>query len=737
MIELLAPGGDLESIKAAISAGADAIYCGLDKFNARNRAVNISFEELQGVIKLAHSNNCKIYLTLNILFTDAELPSLFNLLNDLANTKIDGLIIQDLGLAYILNQYFDFFEVHASTQLTTHNVGQIKFLNRLKVERVNLSRELNITEIEELVCAGNDLGIGTEVFIHGSYCISFSGLCYFSSFFNGRSGNRGRCSQPCRNRYKTTAAMKNYPLNLKDNSAFTNLRELVEIGVSSLKIEGRIKKYDYVYTIVESWRKHIDNYYKSGSIGKDDSKLYKVFNREFSNGFLVDKIDKFMFTENPRDNSIKRFYNINSDELLNIYNEKNKILSDVEEKIKKLSISKIYLRIKVYGKNKSKLIVKVITPTNSFFVYSNEKLTDISRSNQVSNMDALRGRLNGLDNDEYQLKEYDTVNLKADLFIPFQELSQIKQKIIFKLNNSLQPIAPVRFPKIEQSKKIITTPKLSIIVSSYDDAILGKAKEIEVIFSIPNCLTCEYDKLLNLFDEHSDLIPLFPSILIGRDYFLAVKLLNSIKFKKIITNNLGIAMEAYLSDINWIGGPNLNLTNSFSLKCIKELYSCSGAYISNELGIKQLKRINPPDNFQLNYLIYGPILLMTSRQCFFHQITGCEKVELSKECVEYCKKSALLSTNNSIDLLVLKEENNFNSIYSSHYLFNPDIIKDLNGVFSGFTIDLRDIETSVKTTVCKGDLIDLFCALVNYVSVDKEVKDLASFTTNVQYFRGI
>ena len=139
-IELLAPGGDIDSTKAAIIAGADAIYCGLDRFNARNRAENIAFEDLYGIIRLAHRNSCEVFITLNIIIVDSELPALITLLNKLINTKIDGVIVQDLGMFYLLSHYFAGLKIHASTQLTTHNEGQIKFLSKLNATRVNLSR---------------------------------------------------------------------------------------------------------------------------------------------------------------------------------------------------------------------------------------------------------------------------------------------------------------------------------------------------------------------------------------------------------------------------------------------------------------------------------------------------------------------------------------------------------------------------------------------------------------------
>ena len=142
-IELLAPGGDIDSIKSAILAGADAVYCGLNKFNARNRATNINFEDLPGILRLAHKNNCEVFLCINIIILDSEIPALIKLLNKLVNTNIDGVIVQDLGLFYLLSKYFKSLKIHASTQLTTHNKGQIQLLSVLNARRVNLSRELN------------------------------------------------------------------------------------------------------------------------------------------------------------------------------------------------------------------------------------------------------------------------------------------------------------------------------------------------------------------------------------------------------------------------------------------------------------------------------------------------------------------------------------------------------------------------------------------------------------------
>ena len=201
-IELLAPGGDVDAIKAAIIAGADAVYCGLDTLNARNRASNISFEQLIGIIRLAHQYQCQIFLTLNVIILEREFTSIAKLLSKLVNTTLDGVIVQDIGMFNIIKKHFPTLDIHASTQLTTHNIGQIPFLKKLGASRVNLSRELNLREITAInnVCVEHD--VLTEVFVHGSLCVAFSGLCYSTSASVGNSGNRGRCSQACREEYE-------------------------------------------------------------------------------------------------------------------------------------------------------------------------------------------------------------------------------------------------------------------------------------------------------------------------------------------------------------------------------------------------------------------------------------------------------------------------------------------------------------------------------------------------------
>lgn len=431
-IELLAPGGDIDSIKAAIAAGADAVYCGLDKFNARNRATNISFDNLNGVLRLAHQHNCQVFLTLNIIFVDSEIPALIGLLNKLVNTSIDGIIIQDFGLFYLISNYFKGFKIHASTQLTTHNQGQILFLNKLNAQRVNLSRELNIDEIKTLSAVAHQNKMLIEVFVHGSYCICFSGICYLSSVQSGNSGNRGRCSQPCRDQYLTTPAGNNFPLNLKDNSAFTNLKELADAGVDSLKIEGRIKKFHYVYTVVEAWRKQLRRFYNNEQLSADNSVLYKAFNRDFSNGFLKGDINATMFIDNPRDHSAI-YLSVNNDgsaeESLekakgDVYNERVEIVSQVETEIGTLRAEKAPVAITVSGECGTPLKLLVETPDTSFELLSKTNLT--ATGTEPLSAEMLLKKLKSIDDSEYFLEKLTLNDCLIGLYIPFKSSIRLR-----------------------------------------------------------------------------------------------------------------------------------------------------------------------------------------------------------------------------------------------------------------------------------------------------------------------
>ncbi len=736
-IELLAPGGDLGSIKAAIAAGADAIYCGLDKFNARHRAENISFEDLVGVLALAHRHSCRVFLTLNIMMVESDIPVVVGILNKLVNTSIDGVIVQDLGVFYLLAKYFKGLKIHASTQLTTHNQGQIKFLKEIGATRVNLSRELNIHEIGPLATAGHKENIATEVFVHGSYCICFSGICYMSSVHGGNSGNRGRCSQPCRDQYVTTPAGKDFPLNLKDNSAYFDLKILADAGVDALKIEGRVKGFDYVYTVTNTYKKRLQSLQHKNKALDDSSDLYRVFNRGFTNSYLLGDIGKHMYSENPRNHSADLITKGAPPEALDIIaNHKAR----VREKIEDLSIAKVPLTVRISGRAGTPLKLSVSTPDTSFVLSSESCLTlqRIASTGLQLNTAMFLERLKAVNETRYYIDHLELQDLEPGLYVPLREIKSIKRKLLSLLNGSREHIDPIALPVLAKPSNPKTKPILSVLIDSTKDLPLGHETRADIHFQLPSGLKRECPDLMALFTRNRNLIPWFPSVLIGEDYTAAVSLLLQIPPRRIVTNNTGIAYQAWKAKIPWIAGPYLNIANSLSLLILRENFDCYGAFVSNELSKLQIKRIKPPEDFNLYYSIYHPMLLITSRQCLFHQVTGCEKDMADDACLSHCEKSAIITNLKRDSFLIKKTKGNYSNIYYQKNFLNTEIVTDFPSLFSSFLIDLRDIETETKTELNKSMLIELFeNHLDQHANSSRDLNRSILPTINTLYNKGV
>ncbi|MGF1683876.1 peptidase U32 family protein [Photobacterium minamisatsumaniensis] len=743
--ELLAPGGDIESIKAAIVAGADAIYCGLDQFNARNRASNVSFDNLNGIVRLAHQYDCKIFLTLNINILESEIQPIVRLLNKLVNTKIDGVIVQDFGLFHILKEHFPTMDVHASTQTNTHNEGQILFLQQLTASRVNLSRELNIREIKHLAQFGHQHNVLMEVFVHGSYCVGFSGLCYISSVRNGNSGNRGRCSQPCRDQYQTTAVGKDYPLNMKDNSAFSDMAALADAGVYSLKVEGRIKKAHYVHTVVDSWRKQIDRYCQSEEPLTDTTALHTVFNRDFSNSYLQGDINKSMFIDNPRDNSVKHFskiYSCTTTEQVQqvkkkLYDDKSVIIQAVEAQTKDLDISIHLLDVSLSGTEGELLTVTVTMPNGPFSVSSTSALTKAAKHS--FDTPTIKKWVNSFSNAEYHVGSIDHSQLHDGLCIPFKEKAAMKDHIAYVLNGSKIPVRPVELPKLTPvASQQAVTPSLNVLISSEADIALANDSAINVYYQLPEALHCNLKAMISTFNSNDALIPWFPAILIGENYQAAIEFLKNVKPKQIVTNNNGVGFAAYQLGIPWIAGPQMNVMNSYSLKCMKEEFNCIGAFISNEINQKQMRHIVKPESFSLFYSIYHPIMLLTSRQCLFHQTVGCKKKRFDDKCLRKCDKTASIMSMKDASFVVDKQRGDHNALYSQQNYLNVDVLKELPDLFDGAFVDLRDIKTETQVTVDKTTLLAAFKQqIASMDDIESPLVDIVTPTTKAQYEKGL
>ncbi len=278
LMEILAPAGGPESLEAAIKAGANALYLGIKGLGARRRATNFEIEELLEKIDYAHLRGIKIYLTLNTLMKDIEIESVYENVKKLYEHGIDAIIVQDLGLFYFLKKNFKDIKIHASTQMTVTNHIEAKFLQECGFDRIILARELSFEEIKKI---RKEVDVDLEIFISGSLCISYSGNCYMSSFIGRRSGNRGMCAQPCRRLYKKGKEKEEkYYLSPKDQMyGMDEINKLREIGVNSIKIEGRMKNKNYVYETTKYYYEILRNKVK-------ENNTKKIFNRGYSKGYF-------------------------------------------------------------------------------------------------------------------------------------------------------------------------------------------------------------------------------------------------------------------------------------------------------------------------------------------------------------------------------------------------------------------------------------------------------------------
>lgn len=308
--ELLAPAGSMEAVIAAVQSGCDAIYCGLHRFSARATAVNFSLEEMAEVIRYCHSFGVKVYITMNTLINNEDMDEVVASVVEAARKGADAFIIQDFGLMNILHQRFPQIELHASTQMHVHHPAQINLLSSVGITRFVIARETPVKTVKEFVQTGHPI----EVFIHGALCMSYSGQCQMSYIIGSRSANKGECAQPCRLPYQLMEKVANqwrpvytkspYLLSAADLNTLNHLDDLVDAGVSSLKIEGRLKRPEYVAAVVKAYRKKLD--YPHASAVSDQQAMAQMFNRNFTQGHLFSETGS-RFLSGQRPNHIGTF----------------------------------------------------------------------------------------------------------------------------------------------------------------------------------------------------------------------------------------------------------------------------------------------------------------------------------------------------------------------------------------------------------------------------------------------
>lgn len=310
IIELLAPAGSWEALEVAVNAGADAVYMGGKAFGARQYASNFDREEMAKAVYFAHMHRVRIYITVNTLVDDSEMQELASYLLFLNNVGVDGIIVQDLGVIRLAKQIVPDLPLHASTQMTVTNSGGVDFAVEAGMERTVVARELSLEEIKAACSRGTEI----ETFIHGALCVCYSGQCLMSSLIGGRSGNRGRCAQPCRLPYKLMNAKGEdllqgkdagqYLLSPKDMNTLEILPQLIDAGVVSYKIEGRMKRPEYVAIVVDAYRRAIDSY-KAGNYNvpeQDLDNIEQIFNRDFTTAYMTHRPGREMMSDRRPNN---------------------------------------------------------------------------------------------------------------------------------------------------------------------------------------------------------------------------------------------------------------------------------------------------------------------------------------------------------------------------------------------------------------------------------------------------
>ena len=308
--ELLAPAGTLDAVRAAVANGADAIYLGASRFNARDDGAQLSLDELEQACAIAHARKVRVYLTFNVLIKPAELADALAYLGECIDRGIDAAIVQDVGIVRLIQQVYPELEIHGSTQMTVHDVSGARVMRELGVARVVLARENTLDDVRAIREALPDLGL--ETFVHGALCISYSGQCYMSGMISERSANRGSCAQSCRKDYVLTDVRqgqeldRGYLISARDLAAHDHLPALAELGVGCLKIEGRKKKPEYVATVTRSYRQWLDQVERGAFVAPDESEtqpLVQIFSRGFTGGMYGGRVGRHYITRTQPDNA--------------------------------------------------------------------------------------------------------------------------------------------------------------------------------------------------------------------------------------------------------------------------------------------------------------------------------------------------------------------------------------------------------------------------------------------------
>ncbi len=646
MCEILAPSGAFEQLKSAINAGADAVYLGYGDFNARRNAKNFTFEELKQAVEYCHSYGVKVHATVNTLIKDNEINGIYSVLTDLANANVDAVIVQDLGVARIIKESFPDLTMHASTQLTVHNVSGAKLLKELGFSRVVLSRELSEKEIEK-ICKETDIEI--EVFIHGALCMCISGGCYLSSVLGQRSGNRGLCAQPCRLDF--TVNNKDHALSLKDMCHIPYIKRLKDLGVTSFKIEGRMKRPEYVYASVLACKQALNG-------EKPDLETLKnVFSRSgFTDGYFVGKRDASMFGYRNKEDVI------NSEKVL-------KSLS-----VYKNPVQRVPLTLNATIKNGEDATVIYNDGENSVCVKG--KQPEIAQNRPTTKDDVLK-QLSKTGGTPYYINS-ENVCIEENLSYPLSELNALRRKALEELTlkrisrkpQRILPLKKEEFKTKRQQKTVIRVSNVEQLKFVQNDTpIIMPIEHItKEILSNYDVVIGEIPSLIFPFDEDG--------------IYEKLAILKGFGLKTIAVDNICGFYFAKKLDLSVFCSWGMNVLNSLSVFALNDIgvIGIIASFESSKKGIEQLSNPVP-----VGHITYGYLPLMRMRACPNKNGADCKKCNgiavikdrMNVEFTLTCNHKKFTTLLNSVPLCAFDEEikSDFNLLYFT--IESPQRVKEI------------------------------------------------------------
>ena len=598
MIELLSPAGSMEALRAAVQNGANAVYLGCGTFNARQSAKNFTPQSLVEAIKYCHIRGVAVHLTLNTLVSDREIDECIELIRHAATNGVDAFIVQDLGVLQLCRKIAPTVPVHGSTQMTVHSLPGVMLCAAWGMSRVVLSRELGWDEIR-YICKNSPIEI--EVFAHGALCMSYSGQCYLSSAIGGRSGNRGRCAQPCRQCYGYSRRENKYPLSLKDNCLVAHLKELEDMGVASLKLEGRMKRPEYVAAVTDVYRKALD----TGKVSRPMMEaLLKAFNRQgFTDGYYTGKIGPEMFgirDEKTEDAAWLRLARQS-------YETAENPLVEV----------KFHAVVDHDGSSLT------VTDPDGRSCTVQGPVPELART-QLLTQEDLASRLSKTGGTPYQCLLV-TSEIKPGLMLSAAAINAMRRDALNQLTamrGRRDPRVTLRLRKTTHFSGYREQPGFTIQVTSREQITPQVLKMNPAVLYVPLHILAEDLNFCRQLAKRVNVAAALPRIVHDKELpgiRESLKRVAEQGVSEALVGNLGLLLPVREAGMMVRGDVGLNLYNSMSMHAARELELRSAA-LSFEMTLPQVRDISKDVPTEL--LCYGRLPLMVTENCIIRNKTG-------------------------------------------------------------------------------------------------------------------